>query len=311
MKHLVLLTVLVFSITHIKAQTDADAIMMQKNNFCGGVMYNYSSWKNYWEATLKRDNQNLGTVSTQMVGLMGNYGITNKLNLLFGVPYVQTKATAGTLHGMKGVQDLSLWVKYMPIETDLGKGTFSLYTIGGFSTPLSNYVADFLPLSIGLHSTNLNGRLMADYQLGNFFATGSGTYTYRNNIHIDRNSYYTTELHLTNEVAMPDLLSLNLRMGYRSSYLIAEALLMNNTTLGGFDIRRNDMPFPSNKMNGTAIGVNFKITPKKFSKLSFIAGGSSVLDGRNIGQSTSINAGVFYVMNFMHKKPATDSTNKK
>ena len=48
------------------AQTDMDAIMMEKNAFCVGPMYAYSSWKNYWEGTLKRDNQNLGTVSTQM-----------------------------------------------------------------------------------------------------------------------------------------------------------------------------------------------------------------------------------------------------
>lgn len=48
------------------AQTDIDAIMMEKNAFCVGPMYSYSSWKNYWEGTLKRDNLNNGTISTQM-----------------------------------------------------------------------------------------------------------------------------------------------------------------------------------------------------------------------------------------------------
>ena len=67
----------------VHAQTDIDGIMMSKNNFCTGLLYGYSSWKNYWEGTYKRDNANLGTVSTQMLGVMGNYGITNKLNLLF------------------------------------------------------------------------------------------------------------------------------------------------------------------------------------------------------------------------------------
>src|SRR5687768_15193997 len=64
------------------AQTDVDGIMMAKNNFCTGFMYSYSSWDNYWEGTLKRNNLNLGTVSTQMVGWMGNYGITEKLNIM-------------------------------------------------------------------------------------------------------------------------------------------------------------------------------------------------------------------------------------
>src|SRR5580693_9568551 len=65
-----------------RAQTDEDAIMMSKNNFCVGGTFTYSSWKNYWEGTFKRDNLNLGTVSTKMYGLMGNYGITSKLNIM-------------------------------------------------------------------------------------------------------------------------------------------------------------------------------------------------------------------------------------
>ena len=55
-----------------KAQTDLDAIMMNKKNLCIGPMYGYSSWKNYWEGTFKRDNQNLGKVSTQYVQCYGN-----------------------------------------------------------------------------------------------------------------------------------------------------------------------------------------------------------------------------------------------
>jgi hypothetical protein len=106
----------IFMPTVASAQTDIDAIMMEKNAFCVGPMYSYSSWKNYWEGTLKRDNQNLGKVSTQMYGLMGNYGVTRKINVLFSAPYVKTKASAGTLHGMKGIQDLSLFVKWRPIQ---------------------------------------------------------------------------------------------------------------------------------------------------------------------------------------------------
>src|ERR1044071_5060990 len=100
----------------VSAQTDIDALMMEKNAFCVGPMYGYSSWKSYWEGKLKRTNENLGTVSAQMFSVMGNYGLTRNINLLFGVPYVKTKATAGTLHGMKGVQDLSLFVKWRPIH---------------------------------------------------------------------------------------------------------------------------------------------------------------------------------------------------
>jgi hypothetical protein len=174
-KYSLFVSCLFVSVLHLQAQTDADAIMMAKKNLCIGGTYGYSSWKDYWEGTLKRNNQNLGTVSTQMIGIMGTYGISKKLNVLFGLPYIQTKASAGTLHGQKGFQDLSLWLKYMPVETALGNGTISVYGIGGFSFPVTGYVRDYLPLSIGMHSKNLTLRAMVDYQLGSFFTTVSGS----------------------------------------------------------------------------------------------------------------------------------------
>src|SRR5688572_32934179 len=193
------------------AQTDIDAIMMEKNAFCVGPMYSYSSWKNYWEGTLKRENLNLGTVSNQTISVMGNYGISSKLNVLFNVPFVKTKASAGTMSGMQGVQDLSLFVKWMPLEKEMLGGLFSLYGIGGVSFPLSNYVADYLPLSIGIRSKTALGRLMADYQTGSFFVTASATYVLRSKISIDRTAYYTEELHHTDEVSVPNGGNFNLR----------------------------------------------------------------------------------------------------
>lgn len=284
------------------AQTDIDALMMSKNNFCGGLMYGSSSWKDYWEGTLKRDNRNLGTVSTQMVGLMGNYGISDKLNVLFGVPYVKTKASAGTLHGMEGLQDLSLWLKWMPVEKQVGKGTLSVYTIGGFSFPTTNYVADFLPLSIGLRSKSLTLRGMVDYQLGDWFATASASYVVRSNIEIDRTSYYTTHLHNTNEVSMPNANQVNGRIGYRTDRMIAEGVINKWTTLGGFDITRNNMPFPSNRMNMTTAGVNFKYNIYAVDGLSLTGGANYTVAGRNVGQATAYNAGVFYIINFAGNK---------
>ncbi len=294
----------------VKAQTDIDGIMMEKNAFCVGPMYGYSSWKNYWEGTLKRENLNLGTVSTQMFGLMGNFGVTRKLNLLFSAPYVKTKASAGTLHGMKGVQDLSLFAKWRPIQKKMGGGKLSLFGIAGVSFPLNNYVADFLPLSIGLHSKTASARLMADYQKDNLFATASATYVLRDNIEIDRTSYYTTQSYLTNEVEMPDGTNFNFRAGFRNHRLIAEAVVNNWTTLGGFDITRNNMPFPSNKMNATTVGVNVKYVIPSLPELSIVAGGNTTVAGRNMGQAKTVFGSFFYVLDFSRKISSSDKSAK-
>lgn len=292
------------------AQTDMDAIMMEKNAFCVGPMYAYSSWKDYWEGTLKRDNENLGTVSTQMIGLMGNYGISRKLNALFSVPYVKTKASAGTLHGMEGIQDLSLFLKWRPYQKKLGDGQLSLFGIAGFSIPLSDYVADFLPLSIGLQSKTASARVMADYLWGNLFATGSATYVLRDNIKIDRESYYTTEMHLTNEVEMPDAMNYNFRAGFRNQRWIAEAVLNIWNTLGGFDITRNNMPFPSNEMDATTAGVNLKYVLPPLPQLSIVAGGMYTVGGRNVGQATTVYGSFFYVFDFSKKTKSSDKSSK-
>jgi len=292
------------------AQTDLDAIMMGKRQLCIGPMYSYSSWNNYWEGTLKRDNENLGTVSTQMFSVMGAYGVSDKLNILFGAPYVKTKASAGTLHSMNGIQDLNLFVKWMPIEKQLGPGTFSLYTIGGVSIPLTNYVADYLPLSIGLRSKTASARLMLDYQWNSLFATVSGTYVARDNIEIDRTSYYTDHLILSNEVDMPDASNVNIRAGYRSAKLIAEAVVNKWTTLGGFDITRNNMPFPSNRMNATVAGINVKYVVTNDHALSLVFGGNTTVAGRNVGQSSTYYGSVFYIIEF-GKKASAKSPAKK
>ncbi|MDO8996396.1 hypothetical protein [Sediminibacterium sp.] len=280
------------------AQTDMDALMMAKNNFCSGLMFGNSTWKNYWEGTLKRDNQNLGTVSSQMVGIMGNYGIKDNLNILFSVPYFNNKASAGTLIGRSGIQDLTLTLKWMPIETTIGKADFALYALGSYSTPLTNYVKDYLPLSIGLGSNTAMVRLMADYQLGNFFTTASAAFFSRSNVTIDRTAYYTTRMHYTNQVEMPTMSNFNFRAGYRSGKGYGEAIVDIMQTNGGFDMTRNNMPFLSNQMNASRVGFGFKYNFGKVEGLSAVGNAMYTIAGRNMGQATSISAGMFYILDF-------------
>ncbi len=299
--YLTLICLLVFPHS-ATAQTDADAIMIPKNYFCGGFMYSNSSWKNYWEGTFKRNNLNIGTLSTSSYGAMVNYGVSNNLNLLASVPYITTYASGGTLEGLKGVQDLMFTVKWRALRSNFGTGRFSLFAIGSASLPLSNYQADFMPMAIGSQSKSLMFRLLADYKIGKYFVTGSSEFMQRSLISIDRTSYYTTEMIYSNQVALPNLTNYALRTGYRSSTWIAEAVVQNNTTLGGFDIRKNDMPFVSNRMNSTMAGVNFKYSFVRLKGLELTAGGDYVLAGRNVGQSTTIHGGAYYLMNFSKNK---------
>ena len=296
------------------SQTDQDGLMMNKNLFCTGIIYNTSSWNKYWEGTNKRENLNLGTVSSSSINLMGNYGIKDNLNFLFNVPYVSNNVSAGTLHSMSGLQDASAWLKWMPIEKEVKNGYVSVYLLGGASMPLSDYIVDYLPVAIGLKSKTFSGRFMLDYQLGNFTITASETFTVRGNSQLERNSYYTTAAVISDQVAMPNVNTLSLRTGYRSNWLIAEAILTDTKTLGGFDIAKNNMPFPSNRMNATTIAANLKYEIQKVPGLSIVGGASHVIKGRNMGQSSGFYSGIFYILNFQKKEKniqVKNDTNEK
>lgn len=296
-----MLLMLCFMAVHTFSQTETDAIMMNKNQLCVGGVFSTTSWDNYWEGTLKRDNLNIGSIRTNQINLMGNYGLRNKVNLLFNIPYVTTKASAGTLSGLSGLQDISLAVKWKAIEKSINASKLAVFVGAGISTPLSDYVADFQPLSIGMGSTNLNGRLTVDYLYKRFFATLSSAYVRRSNIEIDRTTYFTDKQIQSNQVAMPDMALFNFGTGYRFGRTIAEVSLANMTSLGGFDMRRNDMPFPSNRMNATLVGANVKYNLKAVPSLVVIAGGSYTIAGRNMGKSMNFNGGLFYVLNFKSK----------
>ncbi len=283
--------------TMLSAQTESDAIKMSKNNFCGGLTYSYSYWDNYWEGSLRRENANIGRVSSSMFSAMGAYGVLDRLDFIFSLPYIKTNSSAGTLEGQQGLQDLSLFLKWLALIKNADPSQYLVYAVLGGSTSTSNYTADFLPLSIGLKSTTINLRLIGDYQIKHFFVTVSGNYIYRFNIKIDRTAYYTNQLIYSNEVYMPNVFSSKLGMGYRNGELIIEGIVDSWNTLGGFDIRKNDMPFPGNKMKMTRAGISLKVPINKISGLSLVANSFYTLKGRNVGQSLSGTIGLFYIFN--------------
>jgi len=289
------------SVKPASAQMENDGIMIPKNYLCPGVMYSTSDWTNYWEGTFKRNNGNLGTVNNTMYSAMVTYGITGNLITTLSLPYVTTNASAGTLEGQKGLQDLSLNLKWKALKFESGKSKLALFVSVTGSIPASNYEANFLPLALGSHSKDFTARGLIDYIYGKLFVTASGAYMTRSNITIDQNAYFTTEEIYSNQVELPNMSDYNLRLGYRSKYFIAEAVGDISTSLGGFDITKNNMPFPSNRMNMTTAGINLRYRLKSLYSLELTGGDDYVVAGRNVGQSNMIHAGISYIFSLTKK----------
>ena len=276
-----------------QAQMPHDAIYMPKKTACVALSYGSSSWTEYWENSLKRENLNIGTHSTTSAMLMVAGGITNKLNVIVGLPYVQTNASAGNLMGQKGIQDLSAWLKYKLVES---KG-LSLNLAGGVSVPVSNYVPDFLPMSIGLQCKIATGRVILNYtHKSGLYFTGHGSYSFRSNIKVDRDAYQADgRVYNTNEVRVPNATDAAARLGFLSKgqKLQVEGFVEQFSCVGGDNIRRNDMPFPTNNMQMVSVGGYAKFQPKR---LGVNVRFAKVTSGMNVGQSTSYMVGLLYIV---------------
>jgi hypothetical protein len=281
----------------MRAQTIDDGMLLPRRALGTGLVYAHESWSQYWEGTLKRANGNIGTLTTQSVTWVGGYGVTDRLSVIAMLPYVRTSASQGPLHGMDGVQDITLAIKYQLLATPLtDRGTLRAMVVGAAGIPASDYVPDFLPLSIGLASRQFSGRLTLNFQAHQgWFVTGSAAHTWRANVTLDRPSYYTNgQLYLSNEVAMPDVFDYTVTAGYQRGRLCIPISLSQQRTLGGGDIRRQDMPFVSNRMDFVKVGGVVMYTLPAPTKLGVRFGMSRIVSGRNVGQSTTLTGGVFH-----------------
>jgi len=285
----------------LHAQTIEDGIMLSKNTLCTGPLYTHDSWDHYWEGDLDRTNGNVGTVTTQSVSWAANYALTNRINVIGDVPYVWTRPSAGVLHGQSGFQDLTLAAKFNVLQGQIGDfGIFRLLGVVYGGIPLSDYTPDLQPLSIGLASKSISTRVTANYQgREGVYLNGSMAYTWRGNVTLDRSSYYTNDqLYLSNQVAMPDLFNYIFNAGYRKRDLMITGIYAQQQSRGGGDIRRQDMPFVSNRMNFTKAGVNLVWPIPRVRGLQYWFTYTNTFDGRNVGQANTFTSGFMYLIHF-------------
>jgi len=286
-----------FSVWMLPAQTIDDGIMIAGKTIFGGFVYSHDSWEHYWEGPLKRVNGNLGSVTTNTSTLTINYGVLDRLNLIANIPYVSTNASQGVLAGQQGWQDATFAAKYQIINRRVTKyGSLSLIVVafGGF--PLTDYSPDFQPLSIGLGSTRVGGRLTANYQTRfGWYINTTSAYTWRGSVTLDRPYYFTDDqLFLTDEVQMPDVVDYSISPGYLKKGRMFQVGFTKQITQGGGDIRRQDAPFISNRFIYAKIGgmVMYPLPIPKVKGLSFRFELNRVIDGRNVGQATTVVAGL-------------------
>ena len=295
--HRIVLLIIAIGAVPLRAQTVDDGLLVPRRALMTGFLYAHESWTNYWEGSLNRDNGNVGTVTTQSARWVAGYGVTDRLSVIAMLPYVWTHASQGPLHGMEGVQDFTLAAKFRLLETPwTDHGTLRAIVVGSAGIPASNYTPDFLPLSIGQASRQFSGRFTLNYKAHRgWFINGSTAYTWRATVTLDRPAYYTNgQLFLSDEVDMPNVFDYTVSAGYQGGRLFIPIGFSQQLTLGGGDIRRQDMPFVSNRMDFVRIEGGLMYALRAPKELALRVGANHVVSGRNVGEATTLMAGVFY-----------------
>lgn len=297
-KNFFLLLVLITIYHPAFSQGMIDGFMRGKGNTSAALSYAFEHYNTYFVGGNSTINPNLGTIATRSATLFASTGINDKLDVVINLPYIKAAADQGYWQDQKGFQDASVYLKYRPLSYQTGNiGEASLILAGGISTPFSNYVAD-APVAIGHRSTNLDGRLVAQFKT-NFgvFASAQAGYVYRSTTKLDREAvdispevqgnYYG---HKTN---VPDALDYSAKVGFASSIIYADAWLNYQQARGGTNIGPG-VPFPSNGVTYTRTGFTVFGSLPFYKALGLGVGSSFTLNGKNVGKATRYSASLVY-----------------
>jgi hypothetical protein len=279
------------------AQTPWDEVMMGKGEICTALIYEHSSWDQYWEGTYLRENANIGTFTRQTMMPMIAMGISKKINIIASLPYINTKASGGTQAGQSGIQDLSIAAKVDWLQKQVGKGKLLFLTNAHFSTPASNYLSDYMPFSLGAGAPELGLRGIGGYKMDNgILFRAAAAYLWRGQTEVERDYYYENGSVYSPFMNVPNALNLHAAVGYWAfdNRLRMEATFMSLNCLTGDDIRSYNRPQPTNKMEVSQVGAWVQYFIKSDRGLGALAYFNQTVSGRNMGKAATFGIGLTY-----------------
>jgi hypothetical protein len=294
------LVAFLFSMGAIQAQTPSDAIMMNKRELCIALTYDYGTWDRYWEGSYLRGNRTVATVSRSTVLPMLAIGIIDKVNLIVAAPYVQTKSSepnGGRFAGANGFQDLGVALKAEIINQPIGAGQLAFLTTLGFSTPMTNYLSDYGPYSLGFGAPEYSLRGILQYKTDKgIYVRGALAHLWRGQTQAERDYYYNNGSYYTSWMDVPNAWNYH---GAAGIWLLDNSLKMEATYMGlkstsGDDIRAYNAGQPTNKVELDQIGFAAQYYFKKIKGFGLLGYYAQIINGRNMGKFRNLGAGVTY-----------------
>ncbi len=219
--------------------------------------------------------------------IYATYGILNNLDVVVSLPYITAKGNASDAvltnlnfqNERKGLQDVSLFLKFNPFNCKVGSSNLSFIGSIGYQAPVGNYRADeglqsIIAIGNRAQTVSFVGIAMFKTKYGIFTTGQFGGMTSTNGV--------------------PDSYMSDIKLGYAANKIYADLFLSYKATLGGNDILGNGFTgfFPGTRVNATKVGLN--LYAPVYKKIGLAGGVSSYIAGRNLGKGTIVYGAVVY-----------------
>lgn len=293
----------------VYAQSPSDALLMQSGQACVLVDGAYGNFDRYWEGNFLRENQTIATVSRNSLMPMVALGITKNLTFFAGAPYISTESSepnGGRFEGASGFQDLLIAAKYRFLNWEKEKGHLTSFATLGFSTPVSNYLPDYMPYSLGLGAPELSYRLISQYQWKNgWYVRLSAAYLWRGYAQAEREYYYNNGSYYTTWMDVPNAINME---GHIGIWTLKNALQLElgytgSKSTSGDDIRPYSAPQPTNNIDTDRVGIFAHYYVPSIKGLGFVAYHNRVVNGRNAAKINTTGFGITYFFDYLKKQP--------
>lgn len=233
-------------------------------------------------------------VRVNSLNLYTTYGITDKVDVIVSLPYIQSKGkapstvisdlnslypTAGYTNVRQGLQDITGILKFKSYTREIGGSILDLLGVVSVSTPISNYQTNTgygYIIAIGNQATKYTASGVAHLKTSSgVFATGQVGYSLRTGL-------------------VPNAVVGEAKIGYADPKTYLEGSASFQESNGGTDISEVGFNgfFPATRVNYIRLGAS-AYRPLA-NGVGIVLGVSTYVAGRNVGKSTGYSAGISY-----------------
>ncbi|GFD92220.1 MULTISPECIES: hypothetical protein [Tenacibaculum] len=269
-----------------------DGFTPKKNSLSITTSFTKSEYEKFYLGKTKQNATPVHEkINQNIYSLYAKYGITDRLSAIVSIPFIDATNTSNQPDPVNGltsiseVQDISIALKFNAHKFQFKSGDLNIIT--GITTviPTGYEPNGILSIGNGGFGFDLKAGLHLNTNVG-FFSTIFAGYNLRGNA--DNN------LTPGGDFGVPNAFTTTGKIGYASSFIYVEAWADYYNSEEGVDIGSPSFKgnFPETDVDYKSVGIT--VYKNILPKLGIGVGYGKVIDGRNIGESSTYSVSLTY-----------------